>query len=162
MSSTAEYLDMEVEMGKEVNLQEVFNSFLPTGLQILQYQGIFSKTAALAATINRATYQVAIPSFDVKNEWIDDALASAEVMITRLTKDGEKQINIRPYIHAIDLKKDVMDITLDRVENRAIKISEVLNALLLPKEIDYRRYFVQRTGQFIVNENGVFTPFENV
>jgi radical SAM-linked protein len=162
ISSTAEYLDMEVEMGREVNLQEQFNPFLPDGIRILQYQGIFNKVPALAALINRSTYDVALGNFDLPQAWLDEWLALDSAVVKRPSKDGEKDIDIRPFVNDLQLEKDHLHIVLDNLEGRAAKISEVLTSLLAPHETDYRHFLVQRTGQFIVQGTSIATPFETL
>jgi radical SAM-linked protein len=160
ISSVAEYLDMEIEIGREVDIANAFNSVLPEGLQILQYQGIFSKVPALASIINCLTYEVAATPQQIQQAWIDTWLANPEVIVQRPVKEGVKEIDIRPYVTAMAFEGGNLHITLRIIEGRGSKITEVLSSLLSPHGVDYREFFIQRTGQYIVDGEHIQTPFD--
>jgi radical SAM-linked protein len=160
ISSTAEYLDMEVEIGRESDIQGRFNQFLPSGMQILQYQGIFAKVPALAAVINRTTYEVLIPENNIPDEMIQQWLAQPEVWIQRTSKDGLKDVEIRPYLKEVKASKNNLLVTIDINEGKTAKVTEVLESLLAPKGVDYRQFPIQRTGQYIVQNDSILTPFD--
>lgn len=160
IASTAEYVDLELEIGREVDLQNRFNAFLPEGVEILQYQGIHHKTAALASVINRATYEVALAGAPLPPGLLDGWLAQPEVRIKKNHKDGTREMDIRPLIQSAALNNEVLSITIDSIEGKTVKIIEVLESFLEPHGIDYRQYPVQRTGQYVVKEDGVYTPFD--
>ncbi len=162
IASTAEYLDMEVEIGREVDLQNRLNQYLPDGLQILQFQEIYTKAKALAAFINRALYEAHLPetSLPQTQGWMDGWLAQPEAQIERITKDGTRQVDIRPYLRDLKWTDHKLLITIDSIEGRTAKVVEVLESLLSPHGIDYRQFPVHRTGQFIVKDDEILTPFE--
>lgn len=160
VASTAEYLDMEVEIGRETDIQGRFNQFLPTGIQILQYQGIFAKVAALAAVINRCTYEALLTDFSLPEEWIMEWLAQPEVHIRRETREGMKEVDIRPYVRQLKRTQNNLQVTIDIIEGKTAKITEVLESLLSPRGIEYRKFQVQRTGQYIVENDSILTPFD--
>ena len=160
IASTAEYVDLELEIGREVDLQHRFNAFLPEGVEILQYQGIHHKTPALASVINRATYEVVLSGAPLPAGLLDDWLAQSEVRIKRINKDGTRDMDIRQLIQKAVLNNEVLSITIDSIEGKTVKIIEVLESLLEPHGIDYRQYPIQRTGQYVVKEDGVYTPFD--
>ena len=160
ISSIAEYLDMEVEVGRELDLAQQFNTVLPEGIRILQFQGIFRKVSALAAIINCSTYEIALQQFKLPQNWIDEWLAKPEAMIQRAGKDGMKDVDIRPFVQKIYLEKDVLHVTLVTIEGRATKINEVLESMLAPHDVDYRYFLIQRTGQLISDGETTQTPFD--
>lgn len=160
VASTAEYLDMEVEIGRETDIQGRFNQFLPGGIQILQYQGIFAKVPALAAVINRSTYEALLADFTLPEEWLAEWLAQPEVQIRRETKEGMKEVDIRPYVRQLTRTQSNLNVTIDIIEGRTAKITEVLESLLSPRGIEYRKFQVQRTGQYIVENDSILTPFD--
>jgi radical SAM-linked protein len=160
ISSIAEYLDMEIEIGREVDIANAFNAVLPEGLRILQYQGIFSKVPALASVINCLTYEVAATPQQIHQEWINAWLALPEVMVQRPVKDGFKEIDIRPYVAEMAFEGGNLHITLHIIEGRSSKITEVLESLLSPHGVDYREFFIQRTGQYIRSGEQMQTPFD--
>ncbi|RMF58764.1 MAG: DUF2344 domain-containing protein, partial [Calditrichaeota bacterium] len=160
IASIAEYLDLEVALGKEIELKEQLNPYLPEGIQILQYKGIFRKVPSLASVVNQVTYEVKLPEAGLSQSQIDDWLAQDEVWIERPVKEGVKQVEIRSYVDDILLEGTNLQVRINIKEDRTAKITEVLESLLTPLGIDYRRCYVQRTGQFIVTENEVLTPFD--
>ncbi|MGH1364607.1 MAG: TIGR03936 family radical SAM-associated protein [Calditrichia bacterium] len=160
IASVAEYLDMEIHIGQEADIQNHLNSYLPEGIEILQYQGIYAKVTALAAVINRATYDILLTGGDIPNTWITDWMATENIPIKRLYKDGPRELNVRPFVSSIEQKEDRLSITIDAHEGRMVKITEVLESLLAPKSLDYRAFFIQRTGQFAIKDNSQYTPLE--
>lgn len=160
IASTAEYLDMEVEIGRETDIQGSFNRFLPGGIQVLQYQGIFAKAPALAAVINRSTYEALFTDSTLPEEWVAEWLARAEVPIRRETKEGMREVDIRPYVRQLTRTQSNLNVTIDIIEGRTAKITEVLESLLSPRGIEYRKFQVQRTGQYIVENDSILTPFD--
>ncbi len=160
IASTAEYVDIEVEIGRETDIQNRYNEFLPDGVKILQYQGIFSKVPALATVINRSTYEALLIGSTVPENLFADWMARSEALIKRPTKDGPKEINVRPYIQQLDYRDDKLFITIDTIEGKTVKITEVLTSLFESSNIDFRQFPVQRTGQFITRDDTVLTPFD--
>ena len=160
VASSAEYLDMEVELGREIDLQAPFNRHLPAGIQILQYRGILAGTPALAATVNRAVYEVLVEDLVIPEDWIDELLNRSEVSVVRETRDEGKAMDIRPFIRGIRFDPPKLVVTADAVEGRTARVTEILEALFSPHDIDYRRFPVQRTGQFIVSGDTVQSPME--
>jgi radical SAM-linked protein len=160
ISSIAEYLDMEVEIGREVDLQSRFNQFLPEGLKILQFQEIYAKSPALAAIINRAMYEAYMPDGVISQEWINQWLAQPQAPAKRVSKEGTREVDIRPFLRGLEWADNRLLITIDSIEGKTAKVVEILESLLLPQGMDYRYFPVQRTGQFIVRDNEILTPFE--
>jgi hypothetical protein len=51
-------------------------------------------------------------------------------------------------------------ISIDINEGKTTKVTEVLESLLAPQGVDYRKFPIQRTGQYIVKDDSVLTPFD--
>lgn len=162
ISSIAEYLDMEVEIGREVDIQEQFNRHFPEGIRILQFKSIYAKASALAAIINRKVYEVLMHNVEVPGEWISDWLRQGEVVVERHTKDGVKAVDIRPFVREVSAKKKTLDVSINIDEGRSAKITEMLESLFAPHDIDYRQFTIQRTGQYIAADDALLTPLDIV
>ncbi len=160
VASIAEYLDLEALIGRESDFQIKLNQVLPQGIRILNQKTIFSKVPALSAVINRATYETYLEEFQLPEEWLTDWLAQTDIFVERIVKEEIKKINIRPFVSELRLENDKLMVTIDAVDGRMARISEVLESLLGPHQIDYRRFLTQRTGQFIVTGNQVLDPFQ--
>lgn len=160
IASIAEYLDLEVEIGREVDIQDHLNANLPAGMQVLQYQGIFAKGPSLAAVINYGTYEVALAGQDIADMHIENWLAQESIIVQRPGKQETREIDIRPFVAKMFRSDDKLEIALHLIDGRTARITEVLQSLLAPLDIDHRLMLTQRTGQFVIKENQHLTPFD--
>lgn len=160
VASTAEYMDIEVAVGKETDIGDRLNRVLPEGIQVLQYQPIFNKAPALAAVINRITYEVLLEQEQLEESAVAEWLAQSEIWQERVVKNETRPINVRPFVLRMELSENKILITIGKSDDRFIKIWEVLDSLFSPNGIDSRRLLVQRTGQYIEKENYLYTPFD--
>ena len=83
-----------------------------------------------------------------------------EVKVERIVKENNKLIDIRPFVKNIKLTDNKLRIILEGFEGKMARISEVLESLLKPYEIDYRQFLTQRTSQYIVDGDQIQEPFE--
>ena len=162
VASIAEYLDMEIEMGREVDIQDCLNQFLPQGLSVLQYAGLYAKVPALAAIINLSTYEIITGDLDIPQVWLDEWLLQNSVVVNRAFRSEIREIDIRPYVTELSRSENRMQISIQLIEGRSARVTEVLESLLAPREIDYRRLLVQRTGQYAIKDNQLLTPFDAI
>ncbi|RMI25505.1 MAG: DUF2344 domain-containing protein [Calditrichaeota bacterium] len=161
IASVAEYLDMEVEIGAEVNIQHLLNEFLPEGVQILQYKGIYSKVPSLGAILNRAEYEVHLgDQVSMDAGWIEAWQARKEVPIQRAVKGEIREVDIRPFVREFRWEENRLIVTVDVIDGRTAKITEVLETLFSPHGVDYRQFLIQRTGQFVVTEDAILSPLD--
>ncbi len=162
IASVAEYMDLEAEIGSEIDIQHKINPFLPAGLQILMQKTIYTKVPALAAIINRTTYETFLGDFDLPAEWIEAWLKKKEIVVQRLVKGEKKLINIRPFVSSLVLEEKKLIFQIESIDGRMAKVNEILESLMGEHGVDYRQFLTQRTGQFIVEGNQVFDPFQVV
>ncbi|HFB67346.1 MAG TPA: DUF2344 domain-containing protein, partial [Calditrichae bacterium] len=160
VASIAEYLDMEVEIGREADLQTRFNQYLPEGMKILQYKAIYTKVPALAAIINRSTYEVFLGNTNIPEEWLTEWLQQSSVVVQREVKEEIREVDIRPFVSRLERSGNKIVVEVDVKEGRTARITEIMESLLAPHGIDYRRFLIQRTGQYIVDGNSIYTPFD--
>jgi radical SAM family uncharacterized protein/radical SAM-linked protein len=160
IASVAEYLDVEAEMGQEGDFQIRLNQVLPEGMQILAQKTLYSKVPSLSAAINRAVYETELDDVQLSPGWIQDFLARTSIEVERPLKEGSKTIDIKPFISQLEYSPGKLYITLDAIEGRSAKVTEVLDALFKEKDTDPRRFFIQRTGQFIVKGDRIIDPLD--
>ena len=160
VASIAEYLDMEVEIGREADLQTRFNQYLPEGMKILQYKAIYTKVPALAAIINRSTYEVFLGNTNIPEEWLTEWLQQSSVVVQREVKEEIREVDIRPFVSRLERSGNKIVVEVDVKEGRTARITEIMESLLAPHGMDYRRFLIQRTGQYIVDGNSIYTPFD--
>jgi radical SAM family uncharacterized protein/radical SAM-linked protein len=160
VGSIAEYLDLEVEMGREDDFQFKLNQVLPAGMQIIMQKTIFSKVPSLASTIGQLTYETELENLLLPPEWLVDFLAQPNILVERQLKEGTKTVNIRPFIKKLEVTDHKLLMTIIAIEGRMAKVTEVLESLLGKQGLDYRNFYTQRTGQFIVSGDKIQDPFE--
>lgn len=160
IASIAEYLDLEAEIGSEADFQIKLNKVLPQGIEILTQQTIFSKAPALAAVINRWTYETFLENFGLPGEWIENWMKNEEIRVERDITNGTKNINIRPFVKDISINHQKLVMTIDSIDGRTAKVTEVLETLMREHGVDYRNFLTQRTAQYIVRGEKILDPFQ--
>ena len=151
---------MDVEINRESDIQFRLNEVLPTGMQVLEQKTIYKKVNSLAASINRLIYETYLEDFVLQTDWIEKWFNQKEVKVERIVKENNKLIDIRPFVKNIKLTDNKLRIILEGFEGKMARISEVLESLLKPYEIDYRQFLTQRTSQYIVDGDQIQEPFE--
>lgn len=159
IASIAEYVDVEAEMGYEHDIQMKLNQVLPEGIQILMQKIIYAKVPSLASIINRTTYETFLEDFELPYACIQEWFSQEKIVVERIVKEEVKKFEIKPFISNIELQENKLYVTLDAKEDRMAKITEVLDSLLGMRNVDFRLFFTQRTGQYIVNGDEVLDPF---
>ncbi len=160
VASIAEYLDVEVNIGRETDFMEKLNLVLPPGMQIVRQKTVFAKVPALAAVINWFVYETFLEDFKLPAEWIEEWLNREEIPIERETKKGVKTVDIRPFVQEMKLEDNKLRVVIRSKEGRMAKINEVLESLFAAHQVDYRQFLTQRTGQFVLEDGTLKDPFE--
>jgi radical SAM-linked protein len=112
ISSNDEYLDFQLLHELESDeIKATLNSSLPEGIRIIAFSRFKHLTKPLNAIINRAAYSVFLQSAPTDQpkiiKWLAELMQLPELIITRHTKDGQKIVNIRPWLH--NVTTEVMD-----------------------------------------------------
>ncbi|NLY75795.1 MAG: DUF2344 domain-containing protein [Firmicutes bacterium] len=108
ISSAAEYFDMElVRDFPPAEIRERLNRALPEGIKVLAVKKIVRRVKPLNAVINRASYAILLRVDPRERPEIIAQLnklpASSTIEIIRKTKDGQKVVNIRPWLHNLTI-----------------------------------------------------------
>ncbi len=121
ISSNDEYLDFQ--LFHDIDPEKIkisLNQSLPEGIRaiaIARFGIHHSKT--LNAVINRASYSIQLKplSEDLSKvvEWLKQLIDLPELVVPRSSKDGQKLVNIRPWLHnltieVIDAQKSVLEL----------------------------------------------------
>lgn len=164
-TSEAEYLDMEVHAGFDFNkIPELMNPFLPPGLEITELTEIPGKTTALAAAINGNEYEVQLElSADARQNFdlaMQQLLDAEEITVERRVKGKFKQVDIRPYIERLQRDRDKLFIKTRTIENRTVRIREILQQLFDAQTLAGLQLPVHRRKQIIRRNEQEFTPLE--
>jgi len=136
-SSECEYLDIQMEGSCSTAQIENLGRTLPEGFFIADSKLIYSKAPAISTILNRAIYLVRGDFGDHRKltDGMAQILAEPSVLAVRTTKEGGKEIDIRPAIHRLELRPDdgasVLEMELGLGEGGYAKPNEVLETLKL-------------------------------
>lgn len=106
ISSNDEYLDFQLLQELEPDeIKATLNKALPEGIRIIAVSQFKHHAKPLNAIINRAEYSVSLraaPADLLKIiKWLNELMQLPEFISTRHTKDGQKIVNIRPWLHNV-------------------------------------------------------------
>jgi radical SAM-linked protein len=154
IESTSEYLDLELEAELDADFVSAsLNPALPEGLKIYQSQRLKPGVKSLSALINKASYRIVLqvePGLKAELRRECARILEAEALpVTRTGKEGQKTVNIRPWLHNLTIK----EISGDQVEIHLV--GEVGNqGNLRPEEILAR--ITQPVAVLAVIRNGLW------
>ncbi len=164
-TSEAEYLDVQYfqERGKEVITH--LNRVLPQGLRVLKARMMFGKPRSLASVINRAIYEIKLPDIFDKNqlnEKIINFIAREKVIIERQRKNDTIEIDIRPFVEAVNLDRasQKLILTLTFEDARTARVQEVLREMFGMTEEEIAMTRVHRKALLIEKNGRQATPLE--
>ena len=164
-TSEAEYLDLELAAQFPAErLSGLINPLLPDGMKIVQLKEIKEKVTALSAAINSSEYLISLDSVSIPNQKFEQALTALlqeeHIEVQRRVKGKYKQINIRPFIETMRREKEYLFVKTCTIENRTVRIGELLNTLFAGQGVDGRALAVHRHRQLICQGAKENTPLE--
>lgn len=170
VTSQAEYMDLEFKEDVDLN-QGVKNlvATLPLGIIVHSAKFMPAKIPALMAIVNLATYDVFVPcraeDFVLVEESIRRFNEAQEVLYTRVTPKGRKEIEVKQYIAGpiTALQQDnqiLLAIHIKITSTGSIKPGEVLAVLVTMFElnVDKDRALINRTGLYVADNETRLKP----
>jgi len=145
ISSLEEYLDVETVADIPAEeLQERLNRSLPEGLRILAAKRCLKRPKPLNAVINRAVYRLTLETEPSRRpavmEILEHCMSSDRLEVTRVNKNGQKVVNIRPWLH--NLKTEAFDeaglqvsVTGEIGSNGNLRPDDILQLLPFPVKV---------------------------
>ena len=161
-SSDGEYVDISIDGICTKEHFDRLNMTFPEGFFVGDYKLIYSKAPAISALLNRAVYSVAGDFGETRllEEKISELLATDSIITSRGTKDGGKDVEIRPAIYILSLNESgtqpVIDMELGLGEGGYAKPNEVLRALGLFEENQISSFHFHRKALQYRDENGIY------
>ncbi len=166
--SEAEYLDMQLETPFREEFLAKLNSSLPDGFKFLEAKTVLGKTVSLSESINLAGYAVELPyPQDTIQTQINSLLEKKSLIVTRVKKDSNAELDIRPYIVALEAEKI-------SPEKTNLKMQLILTPLgyARPQEVlsygwglaekEILRLLIKRTGLYCKKDEQLLSPMELV
>ena len=163
-TSQAEYMDVELKPSFRGDLIGQLNPFLPEGIRLLKMKPIRTKTDSLASVINVSEYLVDLKSLPLTSaefeRALNELLTAEQIEVRRQVKGRQRTINIRPFIQEIHRESDRLRLKTRTIENRTVRVGEIMSYLLRQQLTDERGLQVHRYGQFIRRGDREMTPFD--
>jgi len=172
VTSEREYADLELK--DDVDLRDIIGRLaaaMPPGIEIKAGRFIPDNAPALMAEVNRAAYKVLAPVNDTLqreelDSQIEDFMSLPEVVITKWTRKGPRQKNIRPGIVSFEgyLSDGEVEFSLITVTGSEgnIRPEEVVSAFTkhsgLP--IDSDSLYIRRMALYIEKGGKLVSPMD--
>ncbi|KAA3598457.1 MAG: DUF2344 domain-containing protein [Calditrichaeota bacterium] len=163
IESLGEYVDFDFATSTDFSEINKVNGKLPSGLKIISGKPITAKFPSVGSQVNSFTYAFIFNSAKIEEDLIKRILEKEEILVKRIKKDAETEINVRPFIKSLEWfpEKLVVEIGIDEMR-RSIRFAELLELLeLLNLEENFQNSIkVQRIGQFVEHNGQKLTPLE--
>jgi radical SAM-linked protein len=149
ISSSDEYFDLELTRDWEPeSMREALNRSLPEGLRILAVKQIAGNhpVKPLNAVINRASYAIGLRAapeqLPMVREWLAELLNRTEIMAVKRSKENEKVVNIRPWLHNLSTETGddnviVVNVTGEIGSGGHLRPEDIFQLLPYPVEVLY-------------------------
>jgi radical SAM-linked protein len=146
-----EYFDLLFEQPFSGNLVTMLNNVLPDLLCIHEAAPVFIKSPSLSAIISLLKYRVGPVA--VTDEQIKAIMEREEIPIKRQKNGVELDVDIRPFIHAIDKDGDYLDISVRFLPEGSVRIDELLSCFGILPQTEIRKeriaLLAERDGIFV-------------
>ena len=169
-----EYVDIDIQ--RDLDLGEVLARIqeqLPPGIRLLQGRVLTQGAKPLMAVLNAASYRIRVPMAlpilpERLQEGIGAWLARGHVSLSRFTKKGPTEKDIRPWVKRLqgEIQGDeiVFELEVEMGNAGSVRPEEVLASLRelenLPLELD--ALHIKRTGVHVSYQGENSSPFEQL
>ena len=152
VESLGEYFDLELtETVPTSRIRELLDSQMTEGVHVLSVRQVEEGKAGKAMSlVAAADYYVAFrEGKEPKCPWRDklqEFLAQSEILVTKETKKGSKEVNIRPYIYQMELQDQGIFMKLASASSNYTKPEAVMSSFLcwLGEELPEFPWMVKR------------------
>lgn len=135
LTSNGEYMDIEVNsMESCEEIQERLNRASVPGLEVVSVKVLPEMAGNAMASVAAASYTVRFrqgrePETDIKTV-LSDFLAKDQILVTKKTKKGNREVNLRQGIYQLEWRQDAFYMLVDASSGGNIKPIQVIEALL--------------------------------
>jgi radical SAM family uncharacterized protein/radical SAM-linked protein len=161
-SSESEFLDIQIDGICSCEKIDALAQMLPCGFSIYDHKSIFSRAPAISTLLNRAVYIVDgdFGDTDLLYKRIDEILSRDSVIAVRTTREGGKEVEIRPAIYRFDLRcgdaEPVIEMELGLGQGGYAKPNEVLEVLNIFEPEQIVSFHFHRKALHYRDEQGVY------
>lgn len=153
ITSTGEYFDMEIKTPvASAEAVERLNQVMAEGMKILSFRKVPDGKAGKAMSlVAAADYQVRFrPGMEPCGDWREKAeafLAQQEIVVLKKTKKNEKEVDIKPFLYAAEIREEELFLQLAAGSVKNTKPELVLEAFyhFCGKEFDPYALLIHRS-----------------
>lgn len=163
-TSETEFFDINLKQDFSSQMINALRKSMPEGFQVLEAKAVFARTAALSEVINLVVYTLKLDnSIDTKQlqSRISDIMSKDELIVSRKSKSGESDVNIRKSIYKIECSERLLTLTLGIGSEGYVRPTEVGRILFEMDEDEVSKLKFHRAGMFRqVDENSRIPAIE--
>lgn len=160
VSSSSEYMDIITQEPIEVQeAKNALNTILVEDISIIEAYEIEEKSASLMSLVEAADYEIILANEHLEDTFIEvceEAIKKEELLIIKKTKKGLKEVNIRPFIHSLEVNKEekVYKIKVHLAAGSKENLSPelLLKAIIGEEKLETIPYSIQRTELYAVED----------
>ena len=163
--SNGEYFDVELNSFiSEEDVKKRLNSVMTEGIEILAVSALDEKDGNAMASVAAADYLVMFDDkISLPSDWKEKLTAFYEqktIPVTKKTKRGEKEIDLKEGIYALEIRDDKVYMLLDAGSGSNIKPGFVLEVFLgtIGVALTEFPFRVRRLETYKRNEKGNLQP----
>ena len=163
-TSETEFFDINLEQHYSSQMINRLRESMPEGFKVLEAKIVFAKTASLSEVINLVVYTLKLDNtIDTEQlqSRISDIISKHNLIVTRKTKSGEGDVDIRASIYKIEFSGCLLTLTLGIGSEGYVRPTEVCRLLFDMDEIEVSKLKFHRAEMFRqVNENSRIPAIE--
>ena len=160
LTSNGEYMDIEVlESNPSKEAVGRLNQVMVEGMEVLSYRQIpDGKANNGMALVDAADYTVTFrDGYAPKPGWetrLQEFYRQPSISIQKITKKGERQLDIRPYIHSLDAADGKVRMRVCAGSRDNLKPELVMEAFVTYLGEEYQAYALQINREELYAKNG--------
>lgn len=170
VTSEGEYLDTEFHSvtTSEEMLGQINAATLTPYIEITELVALEEGAKKAMAAVAGADYRI---SFATKYQYreailkaVPEFLEQTELIITKQTKKGEREVDLRPLIHQLEVQNDALTMRLTTGSNNNLRPDTVMESLTAFAGVEYESlsFMVHRLDTLLWNEEeGCFAPLSS-
>lgn len=147
--SCGEYLDAEVADGQDPEeICRRLNRVCGSGFTVLSVHVLQENAKKAMAALQFASYDIDVSAFlsgesresaeRILGQALSALLSEKQVIVTKKTKSGEKEADIRPQIRSLKPVGQMIRTTVTAGSDNNLKPDTLLRAVFLPSPVDYQ------------------------
>lgn len=163
-TSETEFFDINLKQDYSSQMINTLRKSMPEGFKVLEAKAVFARTAALSEVINLVVYTLkldnSIDTVQLQSR-ICDIMSKDKLIISRKSKSGESDVNIRKSIYKIEYSDRLLTLTLGIGSEGYVRPTEIGRLLFEMDENEVSKLKFHRAGMFRqVDENSRIPAIE--